>query len=100
MPNVGMPNDNGMPNNDPMPNVRNAEFLVRLGVVSSIFLAFGIRHWVVWHSGVYAEFGIPMFGIPLFGIPSFGIPLFGILSFSILTLYQNFTLRNLKEIYR
>jgi hypothetical protein len=31
MPNVGMPNDDGMPNNDPMPNVRNAEFLVRLG---------------------------------------------------------------------
>jgi hypothetical protein len=31
MPNIGMPNDDGMPNNDPMPNVRNAEFLVRLG---------------------------------------------------------------------
>jgi hypothetical protein len=31
MPNIGMPNDDGMPNNDPVPNVRNAEFLVRLG---------------------------------------------------------------------
>jgi hypothetical protein len=46
-------------------------------------LAFGIGHWVVWHSVVYAEFGIPTFGIPSFGIPSFGIPSFGIPSFGI-----------------
>jgi hypothetical protein len=51
-------------------------------------LAFGIRHsafchiprFVVWHSVIFAEFGIPSFGIPLFGISSFGIPLFGILT--------------------
>jgi hypothetical protein len=54
---------------------------VRLGVVSSIFSAFGIWHWVVRHSVVYAEFGIPTFGIPSLGIPSFGIPSFGILTY-------------------
>jgi hypothetical protein len=80
MPNVGTPNDgmpnfkmpnNGMPNADPMPNAE----LVRLGWSSKFyFLAFGIRH-----SGINAEFGIPLFGIPSFGIPLFGIPSFGIL---------------------
>jgi hypothetical protein len=39
----------------------------------SNIVKFGIQHWVVRHSVIYAEFGIPTFGIGSFGIQLFGI---------------------------